>query len=259
MLEQYLGKKSDVHGRAEPLVGIEELAAGITRPVMASEDTIHAVYETLQSLVEEVTCFILYGEEGLEPPSMILPEKSKPHLWEIHLEPTEARPEEEGAPLRELCNYSRERMSMGGFSSDTLHRYRALNRVSDLALIDDERGYPVLGVSHLPTEAVIAATYEQVRGIAVPLKAPEPNPPAANNQSPGFETFVKKEHPRQAARIMVKDTLEELVHHTDSALKSRVGPAGRSIWCPIQGIPFVINQGKVADPVPRGTGGGYRS
>jgi hypothetical protein len=217
MLEQHLGKESDVHGRAEPLVGIEELAAGITRPVMASEDTIHAVYETLQSLVEEVTYLIPHGKECLEPPSMILPEKSKPHLWEIHLEPTEARPEEEGAPLRELCNYSRERMSLGGVSSDTLQRYRVWNRVSDLALIDDERGYPVLGVSQLPTETDIAAAYERVQEILVPLKAPEPLPSAATIQPPGFETFVEKEHPRQAARIMVKDTLEELVHHTDPA------------------------------------------
>ena len=80
-----------------------------------------------------------------------------------------------------------------------------------------------MGVSQLPTETDIAAAYERDQGILVPLKAPEPNPSAANIQSPGFETFVKKEHPRQAARIMVKDTLEELVHHTDSALKSRVG------------------------------------
>ena len=45
---------------------------------------------------------------------MSLPEKNQPHLWKLHLEPTKSFPEEKGAPLKDLQNYSREKLSWEG-------------------------------------------------------------------------------------------------------------------------------------------------
>ena len=51
---------------------------------------------------------------------------------------------------------------------DTHHRYRSWNHVSGLALMEDERGYPTLDSSQLPTKADMAIAHKRVRGIAVP-------------------------------------------------------------------------------------------
>ena len=113
---------------------------------------------------------------------------------------------------------------------DAHHRYRSWNHVSGLALMEDERGYPTLNSSQLPTEADVAIAHKQVRGIVVPTRIPNPLYSTSDSQPLGLEAFVRKEHPKEADRIVVKDTLEELVHHTDSTLNHAFALAGMSIW-----------------------------
>ena len=78
---------------------------------------------------------------------------------------------------------------------DTHHRYCSWNHVSGLALMEDERGYPTLDSSQLPSKADMAIAHKRVRGIVVPTRTPNPLGSAVDPQPSGLETFVGKGAP----------------------------------------------------------------
>jgi hypothetical protein len=165
---------------------------------------------------------------------MALPgEKETSDPWEIYAMPGDTPVPDIPVPERDPEHWDGEDPSWFRLKADSIHRFRSYNQRSNLALMDDLRGYPRSSPSQNPTDADVEAAYERAKSIPVPLKEPVPWPPGQHPTSPhlAYEQFLKREEIEGAPRIVVRDAMDDLLRDADLTPRprARTRPDGLSI------------------------------